>query len=66
MSKNSKINTIINFITKHPESVASRRICRELLGEARNQIDAEFAEEIVNGLNKVDDQRLETYYYLIR
>ncbi|HOJ76551.1 MAG TPA: hypothetical protein PLZ08_00435 [Bacillota bacterium] len=66
MSKNSKINTIINFITKHPESVASRRICRELLGEARNRIDAEFAEELVNGLNKVDDQRLETYYYLIR
>lgn len=65
MSK-AQIDQIANFIVDHPETVASRRICREVLGEGLEHCNQEFAAELVNHLYQQTDNQIESYYYLIR
>ncbi len=65
MPDDSKISVIISFVTKHPESTASRRICREILGQAVEHFNEEFAVELETGLRNHDDL-INTYYSLVR
>lgn len=66
MSNPTKINDIVHFVSKHPQSVASRRICREILGEALERFNAEFAAELTAGLQYQDETQINSYYDLIR
>jgi hypothetical protein len=66
MPENSKIPEIIKFVTKHPESTAGRRICREILGQAVERFNEEFAMELETGLKRHDDNQINTYYSLVR
>lgn len=65
MPDDSKISVIMSFVTKHPESTASRRICREILGQGVEHFNEEFALELETGL-KNHDERMNTYYSLVR
>ncbi len=65
MPDDSKICVIISFVTKHPESTASRRICREILGQAVEHFNEEFALELETGLRNHDDL-INMYYSLVR
>lgn len=66
MSKSTKINDIITFVTKHPQTVASRRICRETIGEALERFNEEFAVELESGLNRISDEQVDSFYTLIK
>ncbi|NLY75265.1 MAG: hypothetical protein GX075_08155 [Firmicutes bacterium] len=66
MSKSSKINDIMNFVTKHPQTVASRRICREIIGEAVERFNEEFALELESGLAELSDEKVEAFHVLIK
>jgi hypothetical protein len=65
MPDDSKISVIMSFVTKHPESTASRRICREILGQAVEHFNEEFALELETGLRNRDDL-MNMYYSLVR
>lgn len=65
--KNEKaISSIIQFVTEHPESTASRRIYRETLGKAPKNITSELVKELRNKLEIADEFTIEGYHYLIR
>jgi hypothetical protein len=66
MSKDLKVNEIVDFVAKHPQTIASRRICREVLGEALDRFNEEFAAELESQLQKKDELRIDSYYSLIR
>lgn len=66
MSKAAKINDIVNFVTNHPQTVASRRICREIIGEALERFNEEFAVELESGLNRVSEEQIDSFYTLIK
>lgn len=60
------INDIVNFVTSHPQTVASRRICREIIGEALERFNEEFSVELESGLNRIPDEQIESFYSLIK
>ncbi len=62
----SKIESIADFVTKHPETTVSRRISREILGRAVEHFNQEFAEELILGLSGQNELQIETYYTMIR
>ncbi|NLW47949.1 MAG: hypothetical protein GXY86_11515 [Firmicutes bacterium] len=66
MSKSIKINNIVNFVTSHPQTVASRRICREIIGEALERFNEEFAVELETGLNRIPDEKIDSFYSLVK
>lgn len=66
MSDSVKIEAIVNFIAKHPQSTVSLRICRETLGEARERVDQEFAADLTANLTTSGTSRIDSYYCLIR
>jgi hypothetical protein len=66
MTDASKISEIISFVTRHPQSTAGRRICREILGEAMERFNEEFAMELEIGLRSHDENQINAYYYLVR
>lgn len=66
MSKPAKINDIVNFVTSHPQTVASRRICREVIGEALEKFNEEFAVELETGLNQISEDQVDSFYTLIK
>lgn len=66
MSNIAKIDEIVSFVAKHPQSTAGRRICREVLGEAMERFNEEFAMELETGLMAKDEVRINSYYSLIR
>lgn len=66
MSKSAKIRDIVNFVTSHPQTVASRRICREIIGEALERFNEEFAVELESGLKRISDEQVDSYYTLIK
>jgi precorrin-2 methylase len=61
-----KVADIVNFVTKHPQSTVGRRICREILGEAVDRFNEEFAMELEAGLRENDEARINAYYSLVR
>lgn len=66
MSKSTKINDIVDFVTGHPQTVASRRICRETIGEALERFNEEFAVELAFSLNRISDEQIDSFYTLIK
>jgi hypothetical protein len=66
MPNSPKINEIINFVTKHPQSTASRRICREVLGAAMEHFNEEFALDLETGLHRNNEEQINAYYSLVR
>lgn len=66
MSKSTKINDIVGFVTSHPQTVASRRICRETIGEALERFNEEFAVELESSLNRISDEQIDSFYTLIK
>jgi hypothetical protein len=66
MSKISKIEEITSFVTRHPQTVASQRICREILGEALERFNAEFATDLESGLSEKGEDKIDLYYSLIK
>lgn len=66
MDKKTKIEAIVDFVGKHPQTVASRRICRETLGEGMERFNQEFSSELTSKLTSGDEQQINSYYYLIR
>ncbi|TCL64734.1 hypothetical protein EDC14_101832 [Hydrogenispora ethanolica] len=66
MSKQTQIEEIVNFVSKHPQTVASRRICREILGEALERFNTEFSQELEAKLHQSGDREIDSYYTLIR
>lgn len=66
MSKSTKVTDIVKFVTSHPQTVASRRICREVLGEALERFNEEFAVELESGLNRITDEQVDSFYSLIK
>jgi hypothetical protein len=66
MSKSAKIKDIVNFVASHPQTVASRRICREIIGEALERFNEEFAVELESGLNRISEDQVDSFYTLIK
>jgi hypothetical protein len=66
MIHSSKIAEIVDFVTKHPQSTAGRRICREILGEAVERFNEEFAMDLEAGLRENDEIQINAYYSLVR
>jgi hypothetical protein len=66
MASTAKIEAIAGFIIKHPETTASRRICREILGESLEHFNQEFAEELTHRLSGQNELQIESYYRMIR
>jgi hypothetical protein len=66
MKKGREIEEIIYFVQHHPESVVSRRIYREILGEAPAQINNAVIKELHDKLEIADEFTIEGYNYLIR
>ncbi|HEX7712848.1 MAG TPA: hypothetical protein VF531_02405 [Bacillota bacterium] len=66
MDKKNQIEAIVDFVGKHPQTVASRRICREVLGEGMERSNQEFSSELTSKLGSRDEEQISSYYYLIR
>ncbi len=66
MASAAKIDAIADFVFKHPGTTASRRICREILGESLERFNLEFSEELIQGLSEQNEQQIESYYRMIR
>ena len=66
MVLNRQIEQIVAFVVQHPQSLVSRRICREVLGAALENVNAEFASELGELLKKKHTARIDSYYTLIR
>jgi hypothetical protein len=62
----NKIEEIVDFVTKHPQTIAGRRICREVLGEAIERFNEEFSTEFLTRLEEKDEARVDSYYSLIK
>lgn len=60
------IQEIIDFVSRHPESNVSRRICRETLGEAPWRITGEVLRKLRHELEAADEIVVEGYHYLVR
>ena len=61
-----KIGEIVGFVFKHPETVASRRICREILGRSADRFNLEMAEELTAALKQAENTQVDSFYSLIR
>lgn len=66
MDELAKINEIVSFVARHPQSTASRRICREVMGRGTERFNEEFAAELTTGLREKDETSIDSYYSLIR
>ncbi len=66
MKDKKNISAILRFVTEHPESNVSRRICRETLGEAPAQINSAVLKQLQDKLEIADEFTIEGYNYLIR
>jgi hypothetical protein len=66
MDELAKIEAIVGFVTRRPQSTASRRICREVIGRGIERFNEEFAAELAVGLQEKDQTSIDSYYSLIR
>lgn len=62
----AKIDAIVSFVNRHPQSTASRRICREIIGRGTERFNEEFAVELTTELREKDETSIDSYYSLIR
>jgi len=66
LSNPNQIEAIVAFVAKHPQTIAGRRIRREVLGDAGERDDRELTTELTAGLRDIAPETLESYYYLVR
>ncbi len=67
MEIEDKINAIVDFIKKHPETVASRTILRRNLKSFDQYETAqELSFELENILKNQDSEKVDFFYYLIK
>jgi len=62
MPDTTKIEAIVDFVTRYPETTASRRICRELFGAGREKVSPEFSKELFESLTKTESSVVDSYY----
>ena len=65
MNRDQQIETIVDFVRRHPESLASRTIRRQVVRTEEYAAD-EMTMGLAEGLTAVDEETLTGYYYLIR
>lgn len=61
-----KIESILDFVRKHPESVATRRITREVLGSSPENPRLEHILVLRDELEIASDSMVDGYFDLIR
>ncbi|MGE5597893.1 MAG: hypothetical protein ACM3XS_00765 [Bacteroidota bacterium] len=61
MDRSDQIKSIVEFVDRHPESLASEVIRRRTREESRDD-----ARALAARLEALDDETLTGYYYLIR
>lgn len=64
--RNTKIESILEFIRKHPESTATRRITREVLGTSPETLRLEHVLVLRDELEIASDGLVDGYFDLIR
>ncbi len=65
MDRNQQIEAIVDFVNRHPESLASLTIRRQLAGRGANEA-GDMTQGLAEGLRAVDEETLTGYYYLVR
>lgn len=67
MNKNDKIDAIIDFVTSHPESTASRTIMRRyFLSNDMYESSKELGFELKDILQKEEKDEIDFCYYLVK
>jgi hypothetical protein len=65
-TKEKKIDSIVQFVCQNPESTVSRRISREVFGEAPEKIRLEHILTLRNELEIADELILDGYSKLVQ
>ncbi len=60
------IEEIVDFVTRHSESHASRIVCQTALGNYHAQMNRQAREELLRALKEIGYNDLEYCYYLIK
>lgn len=65
MDRNDRIAAIVDFVNRHPESVATLAIRRRMADDS--PVPSEYAQaELAERLQAVDEETLAGFYYLVR
>ncbi len=65
MDRDRQIRAIIDFVSRHPESLASRTIRRQVVKPEEYATD-EITMGLSEGLEAVDEETLTGFFYLVR
>lgn len=66
INKEQQIQEILQFVSRHKGSHASHNVCSRILGGDFYGIDEQVINELKAKLPKVDNDELETCYYIIK
>lgn len=66
MEQQHMIEEIVDFVTRHSESHASRVVCQTALGNYHVEINRQSREELLSALKEIGYDDLEFCYYLIK
>ena len=64
MNRDQQIEAIVDFVNRHPESLASRTIRRRIAGP--DEYGTDDGARLAESLQAVDEETLTGYYYLVR
>jgi hypothetical protein len=64
--REKQIEEIIDFVSRHKNSHASRVVCARILGNKFMGIDDEALDELRSRLPRADNDELEACYYIIK
>lgn len=64
--KTGKIESILEFVRRHPESLATRRITREVLGSSPEALRLEHILVLRDELEVASDGMVDGYYNLVQ
>ncbi|NPV54127.1 MAG: hypothetical protein HPY71_11475 [Firmicutes bacterium] len=65
MGRNDKIEKILEFVREHRESQATRVVCGRILGRYDAEISDENLGELRKGLQKANDDDVDSLYVII-
>jgi len=66
VNRQQQIQEILQFVSRHKDSHASHNICSRILGGDFYGIDERVINELKSKLPEVDNEELETCYYIIK
>lgn len=66
MEREKQIQEILDFVSRHKSSHASRTVCARILGDSFMGINDEAIDELRARLPKADNDELEACYYIIK